>query len=808
MRQRNRLGHAALVLLLLLLLCVGAGHTGVSYAAQASRFTLSNATYPVTLKVGEGFSIKGTLSDTNTITRVEVGVVSKSTGSYVSGMHFSSGTVNAKTYNLQNADSAIKFGQLPAGSYYYRIIGHDKDGTVQVLNKEFTVALAASSGYWRNVNGEWYYYRADGTKVTNGWAKDSHGWCWMDANGRITKSKWIQDKEEWYYLKADGYMAAREWATDSAWKYWMGANGKITKSKWISDQGEYYYLDENGHIAVNQWVQDSKGWCWLGSDGRIEKDKWIKTDGDWYYANANGYRAVNEFGKDSKGWCWLGSDGQIVKDKWIKTDGEWYYLKPSGYRAQSEWARDNTGWCWMDANGKITKDQWLYDKEQWYYLKANGYMAANEFAQDSVGWCWLAGSGRMVKDQWVQYDGEWYYIKASGYRAQNAWARDGSGWLWMDQDGRITKSQWIKSGSQWYYLKANGYMAANEWAKDSIGWCWMGGNGKVTKSAWVGSADQWYYMNASGYIGSGPVTFDTYLTEAGFPATYKASLRTLHAAHPKWIFYADNTGLSWSTVLAKEKTVGYNLVEPYSADSYINPDYKDKTYDGRWKQASDKAIAYYLDPRNFLTESGIFQFFDQRTAYNPGTKAQITTLVSSNTCFMNTPLYIKSIYSAGQTSGVNGAVLTAMVIMEQGWTGGSKLISGTHSVYPGIYNHFNIGAYTANGMDSITRGLWYASGGNGSYTYGRPWNTIEKSLAGGVTFYKEEYINNKQYTYYTKKFDIMGGSVNINHQYSTSLEGAYSEGNILKRAYTGDNSTLVFRIPVYSGMPSSACPKP
>ncbi len=37
-------------------------------------------------------------------------------------------------------------------------------------------------------------------------------------------------------------------------------------------------------------------------------------------------------------------------------------------------------------------------------------------------------------------------------------------------------------------------------------------------------------------------------------------------------------------------------------------------------------------------------------------------------------------------------------------------------------------------MSAITRGLWYASQ---SGSYGRPWNSIEKSIIGGATYYGE-----------------------------------------------------------------------
>ena len=76
-----------------------------------------------------------------------------------------------------------------------------------------------------------------------------------------------------------------------------------------------------------------------------------------------------------------------------------------------------------------------------------------------------------------------------------------------------------------------------------------------------------------------------------------------------------------------------------------------------------------------------------------------------------------------------------MIIMEQGWTGSSDIISGTytkyHKKYYGIYNFFNIGAYSTKAIpDKIHRGLWWAGGQSGglSTSYARPWNTRTKAI--------------------------------------------------------------------------------
>ena len=164
----------------------------------------------------------------------------------------------------------------------------------------------------------------------------------------------------------------------------------------------------------------------------------------------------------------------------------------------------------------------------------------------------------------------------------------------------------------------------------------------------------------------------------------------------------------------------------------------------------------------------------------------------------------------GKKLNVNPNVLAAMIIQEQGWSG-SSLVSGTYTGYKGYYNFFNIGAYTTGTMNAVQRGLWYAKGsGTGATSYSRPWTTPYKSILGGATFYAEDYVGNNQDSYYTKKFNVKNGLSKVaTHQYMTYVAAATSEGSIVKRAYSSnDNYPVVFEIPVYNSMPSTACQLP
>ncbi len=312
--------------------------------------------------------------------------------------------------------------------------------------------------------------------------------------------------------------------------------------------------------------------------------------------------------------------------------------------------------------------------------------------------------------------------------------------------------------------------------------------------------------------------FETWMTQQGFPASYKSKLRTLHQAHPEWIFKAQNTGLDWISALSKEMKIGINLVEPTSPSSWkstASGAYNSKTgtyttFDGRWNAASKAIVAYYMDPRNFLNETSVYLFLDHNFDEASQSTETIQNIVSRNSCFMNTTSYINKLYKAGTKSKVNPNVITAMVIQEQGWKGGTGLISGTYSGYKGIYNHFNIGAYTANGMTATQRGLWWAKGaGTGATTYGRPWTSIQKSLTGGAKYYASNYVANGQYTYYTKKFNVTNGLDAVaTHQYMTNVSGGTSEGKIVWYAYESGSYPITFHIPVFSGMPSSPCAMP
>ncbi len=164
--------------------------------------------------------------------------------------------------------------------------------------------------------------------------------------------------------------------------------------------------------------------------------------------------------------------------------------------------------------------------------------------------------------------------------------------------------------------------------------------------------------------------------------------------------------------------------------------------------------------------------------------------------------YADIIMEAAQLSQENPYVLAAMILQEQGKSGTSGSISGSS----GYYNYFNIGAYAANEMSAVERGIWYASQ---SGNYNRPWNTPERAIIGGAMFYAENFLNAGQDTLYLKRFNVQGSNI-FKHQYMTNTQGAAEEGAYLSEAYGTASKNLAqeFSIPVYNNMPENACPIP
>lgn len=373
-----------------------------------------------------------------------------------------------------------------------------------------------------------------------------------------------------------------------------------------------------------------------------------------------------------------------------------------------------------------------------------------------------------------------------------------------------------------------------------IGYLSEGATVTITGEKKASDGVVWYAIDhngGTGYISSQFVAllttpvddkeFEAYLKEQGFPESYWDGLKLLHAMYPEWVFRADHNGFDWDYAVDQESKIGNSLVQSTSKSSWKSTDPKAYNWDtgvwtvydsGGWVAASREIVAYYMDPRNFLSQNSIFQFLLQSFDANVQNVAGVERLVDGT--FLDATVtdtdgkkiyYPQVIFDAGKKVGVNPYVLAAMIIQEQGTKGQSESISGTAPGFEGYFNYYNIGAVAGGGNTAVKNGLIYAKGGaSGQGTSnGRPWNSRAKAITGGAQFYADGYVSAGQDTMYLKRFNAQGDNP-FTHRYMTSVWGASSEGLSLAGGYSEElrQSPLVFSIPVYDNMPDTPCAQP
>ena len=288
-----------------------------------------------------------------------------------------------------------------------------------------------------------------------------------------------------------------------------------------------------------------------------------------------------------------------------------------------------------------------------------------------------------------------------------------------------------------------------------------------------------------------------YIDESRYPGI-KAKIDELKTKHPNWNFEILYTGINFYDAVNGEYSTKTNcLVDTsvYRGEWIASNPYSS----GVWYSASDKAIAYFMDSRNFLNEVDIFQFQDLN-GYNTnaitisGIQQQVKGTFLEN--------YANDIHNACYKQNVNAYYVIARLFQEQGRKGtaiGKGMDGGDGKTY---YNPFNIGAKLGND---------YATALAKAKECG--WDSMEKALVGGIDFLKVNWLENYQNTLYQNKFDIdtRNGTSLYSHEYMQNVSAAYSEARTLRNCYSATNtlnSEFTFIIPVYENMPATASEKP
>ena len=363
--------------------------------------------------------------------------------------------------------------------------------------------------------------------------------------------------------------------------------------------------------------------------------------------------------------------------------------------------------------------------------------------------------------------------------------------------------------------------------------------------------------------------------DAAFPASYTGPLKALLKAHPTWSFQAFYTGTSWERCFLhdadyltnSEMYYSRNLIEYdtmpsswYSTDVKGAFSWAANTYTvmsaPNWIQASEEAVRYMMDPRNFMNEEQIFQFMDQTATSSLEAVQQVFAQVTGSNFWVrsgeNADLYweeevevppgetveedddlpggdgeietvivrhyltyAEAMVKIGEEIGVNPVALATRVINEQG-RGESPLISGTQSftlengetIDGGYYNYFNLQA--TDGMEGASMERIITNGLREAYAGG--WDTRYKALYGGAAKYAATYIHRGQNTIYQQKYSVDSRSTGLFwRQYMQAILAPYVAARASYNSYRSAgilNDSIRFLIPVFDQMPDLPEPRP
>lgn len=282
--------------------------------------------------------------------------------------------------------------------------------------------------------------------------------------------------------------------------------------------------------------------------------------------------------------------------------------------------------------------------------------------------------------------------------------------------------------------------------------------------------------DTSGQTNISDYEFESKLNSQGFDESYKKKLRVLHAKYPNWTFENMKTGLNFNDAVGVEQSV--SSISGGTQYYYVNSSGNYVSTESGWYLANTATVGYYLDPRNFLNVNGILMF--ESLKYSSNYTESVVQSVINNTFMkgnsaIDNQSYASIFVEAGKLKDISPVYLASLARQESG-VNGSIATTGERFTYKnvsyeGVYNFFNIGAYSTE-ESPIKAGLVWAGGGNECVIVGNSCNVNNNDTGNnnnsnnnssnnnGTT--TEPTVTNKGSNFYINKLGVKNNSGYIN----------------------------------------------
>ena len=215
---------------------------------------------------------------------------------------------------------------------------------------------------------------------------------------------------------------------------------------------------------------------------------------------------------------------------------------------------------------------------------------------------------------------------------------------------------------------------------------------------------------------------------------------------------------------------------------------------GKWVDATRDEVKYYMDPKNFLSDDGIFMFMKLNNSSSIPASAVAGAIKGKGVLDGRENAFL----AGAEKYNVNPLYLACHARLETG-NGTSTLATGVLvrtvdnvPVDPKIvYNMFGIGAFDGDHDYTVRTGAERA--------YKEGWFDPDTAITEGAQWIGKNYINNQSYfqdTLYKMKWNLNYNGV-ITHQYATDIGWAYKQAKMMAPILREYGSYLVFEIPIF-----------
>nr|DAY11077.1 MAG TPA: hypothetical protein [Caudoviricetes sp.] len=183
---------------------------------------------------------------------------------------------------------------------------------------EFNIHNNHSTGYRRiAVNGRFIRGFVVPKFQSYGWIQDSRGYWFKKKDGTYYKSEWQKLDGEWYYFDADGY-AVTGWRQISGKWYYFNSSCKM-QTGWVSLNGRWFCLASDGSLYTSGVHEvDGKSY-YFDADG-VMHTGWVKVGDDWQYFKDDGTRVDKGIVKGDA--VYIIKDGALVTDDKVTVEAD------------------------------------------------------------------------------------------------------------------------------------------------------------------------------------------------------------------------------------------------------------------------------------------------------------------------------------------------------------------------------------------------------------------------------------------------------------------------------------------------------